>query len=128
MKKLLAWRRSARTPRHESTGSHRVLREAWLRKTHSERPAADSIQSSLPAARDFDFVELDRELKGHIEAGDPGRNAFIRSRYVREDTGTHETLKIIDESVLASSRENGSNPYDNGHFDRPTTWGKRIRG
>jgi len=51
-----------------------------------------------------------------------GTNVLIRNKYVREDTGTHETLKIVDDSLLESEEEFGADPYNTGRFDRAKTW------
>ena len=67
-------------------------------------------------------VEFVAELGGRIEDGGPGKNVLIRNKYVREDTGTHETLKIIDDSILDSEEEHGLDPYNTGRFDRSKSW------
>ena len=68
--------------------------------------------------------ELDFSLGGgaRIADGGPGKNVLIRNRYVREDTGTHETLKILDDSLLESDEEFGADPYNSGRFDRAKSW------
>ena len=50
-----------------------------------------------------------------------------RSKYVREDTGTHETLKILDESLVGSTDDDGFDPYNTGGFDRSRNWDRRFR-
>ena len=67
-------------------------------------------------------VEFSSELEGRIEDGGPGKNVLVRNKYLREDTGTHETLKIIDDSVDQSSDEGGIDPYNTGRFDRSKSW------
>ena len=42
-----------------------------------------------------------------IEDAGPGKNVLIRNRFVREDTGTHETLKILDDSLIDTGEETG---------------------
>ena len=64
---------------------------------------------------------------GTIEDGGPGKNILMRNKYVREDTGTHETLKIVDESIVDSEEENGMDPYNTGRFDRSKSWQFRYR-
>ena len=54
-----------------------------------------------------EFVEVDPSVHGRIEDRGPGKNVLIRNPYVREDTGTHETLKILDDSVIDSGEEAG---------------------
>ena len=72
-------------------------------------------------------IELSRELAGTIEDGGPGKNIYMRSQYVREDTGTHETLKILDDSIHNSLDEDSSDPYNTGRFDRSQSWKFRSR-
>lgn len=52
---------------------------------------------------------------------------LIRNRYVREDTGTHETLTILDDSMIDSGEEPGFDPYNTGDFDRSRNWERRFR-
>ncbi len=52
---------------------------------------------------------------------------LIRNRYVREDTGTHETLTILDDSMIDSGEEPGFDPYNTGDFDRSKNWERRFR-
>jgi hypothetical protein len=73
-----------------------------------------------------EFVEADEVLAGHIESNGPGKNVLIRSKFVREDTGTHETLKILDDSLVDSGAETGIDPYNTGGFDRSRNWDKRF--
>jgi hypothetical protein len=62
------------------------------------------------------------EVGGKIEDGGPGKNVLVRSKYVREDTGTHETLTIIDDSLVQADDDDGLDPYNTGRFDRSKTW------
>ena len=50
-----------------------------------------------------------------------------RSRYIREDTGTHETLKIVDESLFDDTADEGIDPYNTGSFDKSKNWSKSYR-
>ena len=54
-------------------------------------------------------------------------DVLIRNKYVREETGTHETLKILDDSLLDSGEETGIDPYNTGGFDRSRNWESRFR-
>ena len=67
-------------------------------------------------------IDFSAELGGRIEDAGPGKNVLIRNKYVREDTGTHDTLKIIDDSILDSDEECGLDPYNTGRFDRSKSW------
>ncbi len=71
-------------------------------------------------------VEHEAGLSGKIEEAGPGKNVLIRNKYIREDTGTHETLKILDESMIDSGEESGIDPYNTGGFDRSKNWNKRF--
>ncbi len=62
------------------------------------------------------------DVGGRIVDGGPGKNVLIRNKYVREDTGTHETLKIVDHSLLETDEESGADPYNTGRFDRSKSW------
>jgi len=62
-----------------------------------------------------------------IEEPKSGEKALIRNKYVREDTGTHETLKILDDSIVDSGEETGLDPYNTGGFDRSKNWQNRFR-
>lgn len=64
---------------------------------------------------------------GSIESRGPGKNVLIRTKYVREETATHETLKILDDSLIESGEEPGIDPYNTGGFDRSKNWAKRFR-
>ena len=67
-------------------------------------------------------VEFSGELGGKIEEVGPGKNVLVRNKYVREDTGTHETLKIIDDTLVENEDEGGIDPYNTGRFDRSKSW------
>jgi hypothetical protein len=67
------------------------------------------------------------EIGGKIEDGGPGKNILVRSKYVREETGTHEVLKIIDESLVDGEPDGGIDPYNTGRFDRSKSWNSRYR-
>lgn len=71
--------------------------------------------------------ESERSLTGHIESTGPGKNVLVQNRYVREDTGTHETLNIFDDAFVDKSEEDGIDPYNSGEFDRSKHWDKRFR-
>ena len=86
------------------------------------RPPAARPQ---PAARKP--VEFTAEVGGKVVDGGPGKNVFVRNRFVREDTGTHETLKILDDSLLEAEEEAGIDPYNTGRFDRSKSWDVRFR-
>jgi hypothetical protein len=72
-------------------------------------------------------VNIEENRRSAVEDGGPGKTVLIRNRYVREDTGTHETLKILDDSLVDSGEETGIDPYNTGGFDRSKNWSNRFR-
>lgn len=77
-----------------------------IRQDRARQPAGAKKESKTPAA---DSPPL------------------IRNRYVREETGTHETLTILDDSMIDSGEEPGFDPYNTGDFDRSKNWERRFR-
>jgi len=100
--------------------------EEKLRMTgaHTAPPQAHP-QQDVPRP-DPEFVEADEELSTEVESDGTGKNALIRNKFVREDTGTHETLKILDDSMVDSGEETGLDPYNTGGFDRSKNWDRRF--
>ena len=111
----------------------------WLKKrfTTDSQPAPPNFrrtefyshraQHVAPPKADAKPVELDTADSGQIEDAGPGKNVLIRNKFVREDTGTHETLKILDDSLVDSGEETGIDPYNTGGFDRSKNWNNRFR-
>jgi hypothetical protein len=113
----------------------------WLTKRTREAssPAPVSVRESSPAAApakgpartdvprpDPEFVDAGNDLSGEIETVGPGKNVLIRNKFLREETGTHESLKILDDSIVESGEETGIDPYNTGGFDRSRNWDKRF--
>jgi hypothetical protein len=73
-----------------------------------------------------EYVATDDDLAGVVESHGPGKNVLIRKKFVREDTGTHETLRIIDDSIVDTGEETGIDPYNTGEFDRSKNWDRRF--
>lgn len=126
---------------------HRIL--TWLGTRFSaeqERPVADRVapaksrplNRALHAAparkpapsvnvQESKLVELNTEVGGRIEDAGPGKNVLVRNKYAREDTGTGDSLKIIDDSLMIeAAEEDGFDPYNTGKFDRSSNW-QRVR-
>ena len=89
----------------------------------AQGPKVKRQQVPRPAA---EFVDADSELTSTIESNGPGKNVLIRNKFLREDTGTHETLKILDDSLVDSGEETGLDPYNTGGFDRSKNWDRRF--
>lgn len=88
------------------------------------RPAKRKASAAKPKSVP---VEVETSLHGHVESIGPGKNVLIRNRLVREETGTHETLRIVNDSVLDSGEASGIDPYNTGGFDRSKKWDQRFR-
>ncbi|MEX2496572.1 MAG: hypothetical protein WD448_10810 [Woeseia sp.] len=84
--------------------------------------------SVRPRSAKPELVKFRAEMGSTIADGGPGKNVLQRSKYVREDTGTHDNLKILDYSVLEEEEEAaGIDPYNTGRFDRSKSWQFRSR-
>jgi hypothetical protein len=118
MNRILTWLGTKLFPKKAESES--VLRQT----TRGRKPAAKPTRKK---ASEPDLVEFDSELGGRVDDGGPGKNVLIRNKYVREDTGTHETLKIIDDSLLEDEEEYGIDPYNTGRFDRSQSWNLRTK-
>jgi hypothetical protein len=134
MKRFTNWLTSMISPKKASSDSKRSKTGAHLRKTgshlahtggHTARRVAKPKQA-VPRSQP-EYVELDPHVEGQIEDNGPGKNVLIRNKYVREDTGTHETLKILDDSMIDTKEEEGIDPYNTGQFDRSKNWDKRLK-
>ena len=95
-------------------------------KTGSFRAAAPEPARKVPRPTP-EYVEVDSSLHSEVESQGPGKNVLIRNPYLREETGTHETLKILDDSIVDSGEETGIDPYNTGGFDRSKKWDQRFR-
>jgi len=105
-----------------------LVQAAQLRQTasHNIQPKRSTPKQAVPR-RQPEYVDLDPHIEGRIQDNGPGKNVLIRNKYVREDTGTHETLKIIDDSVIDTEEAEGIDPYNTGRFDRSKHWDKRLK-
>lgn len=127
MKRFINWLTSRISPRKASPDPALKRTGAHLRQTGGH--TVSRIPGNKPAVpkRQPEYVELDPHVEGRIEDAGPGKNVLIRNRYLREDTGTHETLKILDDSMLDTDEEAGFDPYNTGQFDRSKNWDKRSK-
>jgi hypothetical protein len=101
------------TQQRRRVSAHNAIRPKPVRTARSSQPKR-VFDPYLPS-------------HGAIESGGPGKNVLIRNKYVREDTGTHETLKIMDDTMVESGEEFGVDPYNSGEFDRSKNWDVRFR-
>ena len=102
-------------------------RKTDLRRSGAYESPAPAPKKEPATVEPPEFVDPDPTLEGNIEENGPGKNVLVRNKYVREETGTYETLKIVDDSVVDSGEETGIDPYNTGDFDRSKNWDKRFR-
>lgn len=127
MQRFLKWLGTRLFSRQSTAGPHdsrprlRVVPPSPRTATSDRRPAHENQPENV------ELVDFDTEIGGRIEDAGPGKNVLIRNKYLREDTGTHETLKIIDDSLIDSGETAGFDPYNTGQFDRSKTWKSRTR-
>ena len=130
MKRFANWLTGKNSPKTASpdpklsrTGAHLRQTGSHLRHTggHTVTPAAKPKQA-VPKSQP-EYVDLDPHVEGRIDDSGPGKNVLIRSGYVREDTGTHETLTILDHSII-DLEDDGIDPYNTGSFDTSKIWDK----
>jgi hypothetical protein len=103
------------------------LRQSGIRpKPMLAVKSARSRQTQNVAKTAKEAVDFNSELQGRVEDAGPGKNVLIRNKYLREDTGTHDSLKIIDDSIIDNGEETGFDPYNSGRFDRAKNWNSRT--
>ena len=126
--RLTKWIKSRIPLKKEPERPNPVQAAVKLRQTgsHNIQPKRSTPKQAVPR-RQPEFVDLNPHTEGLIEDNGPGKNVLIRNKYVREDTGTHETLKIIDDSIIDTEEAEGIDPYNTGQFDRSKHWDKRFK-
>ena len=111
-------------PSLSATNSH--LRAAQVRRRAAvidERNDPPAPISRVPA----ETIDEDSELGYSIEDGGPGKNVLSRRRMQRAETGTQETLTILDADSIDTGEEPGFDPYNTGQFDRSRNWTRHTR-
>ena len=120
MKRILNWLSNKKSP--EKAPPAAKLHQSGAHARPRKAPSKQAIPSRQP-----EFVEPGGQLAGRIEGLGPGKNVLMRNKYVREDTGTHESLKILDESFIDTEESEGIDPYNTGQFDRARNWERRSK-
>jgi hypothetical protein len=120
LRRLIEWFRGEPAPMHRTTTQLR-------RRSSAHAALRDATERTGQAELTPGFFESGQSISGHVESTGPGKNVLIRNKYNRDDTGTHETLMILDDSFVDDSEEDGIDPYNSGEFDRSKHWDKRFR-
>ena len=108
--------------RLRQSGSHRVPPNG-----PSDRRAGQDRRQRADYVDQLEVVDFDPDIPGKLASDGERKKDRVRNKYQREDTGTHETLTIIDDSIVDSEEETGIDPYNTGNFDRSRNWDKRFR-
>jgi len=106
-------------------GDNPVPPRAGHTKSYYQGPKPRVAKRDVPELTP-EFDDADADVQNTVESLGPGKNVLIR-KFVREETGTHETLKILDDSALDTGEEEGLDPYNTGSFDRSKKWDQRFR-
>lgn len=102
-----------------------ALKNWWNERFGDEQSAEPTRVRANRRANDSRGRRQSDNVDG--EGPEDEQNVLIRNKYVREETGTHETLKILDDSLVDSGEETGIDPYNTGGFDRSRNWESRFR-
>jgi hypothetical protein len=119
VEKLTNWLKARLSVKKPISASN--LRKSGSYAAQPSRPK--KREESRPAT---EFVDTANEPAYRIGSNGPGKNVLIRSKFLREDTGTHETLTLVDDSLVDSGEEAGLDPYNTGGFDRSKNWDRRF--
>jgi len=123
MQRLMKWLAKKILPGKKAP-SHALRRTGDKRMPQARptKPRQAVQRQTVQRHPKIDSVDFGGAVGGKIEDGGPGKNVLVRNKYIREDTGTHETLTIIDDSLLEADEEGGLDPYNTGAFDRSKSW------
>jgi hypothetical protein len=134
MKRFINWligRKSPKTPPRIASvsrnGAHLRQTGSHLRQTGAHTVSSGTKPKPAQPTSQPEYVGLNQHADSRIEDNGPGKNVLVRNKYLREDTGTHETLKILDDSLVDAHEEEGIDPYNTGRFDRSRNWDRRNR-
>ena len=95
-------------------------------ETASSPAAAPALEKRTKSRIAPEFVDTDYGPAHRIESNGPGKNVLVRRNSRRGDTGTDETLSLLDDSPDGSGEESGLDPYNTGGFDRSKNWDRRF--
>lgn len=110
----------AKTPTLRQSGAHNL-------RPPVSAPTVPPKGPEKAPQQEPENVEFGSSTSGKLEDGGPGKNVLVRNKYIREETGTYETLKIVDDSLDDSEEGFRDDPYNTGGFDRSKNWGNRFR-
>lgn len=124
MQRLIEWLGNLVSPEQAAPAKPSLRVTQSLQRQAQVRRRTEALTEMEPAAPP---AELYTAGGSRIEDGGPGKNILSQPKFVREETGTHETLKIVDSDLIDTGEEAGFDPYNTGRFDRSANWGKNRR-
>jgi len=101
------------------TGIRSKPKARMRQERNKGRRAADHQQSGV--------MDFDPQIRGRVEDGGPGKNVFVRNKYLDEDSATNKRLRVIGGSSENDGDADGVDPYNTGSFDRANNWKSRTR-
>lgn len=120
MKRFMNWLTGKSTSKKTSVGPS-LGASGGQRRTLPRTVPRRTLPKRQPS-----YADKSTSVEEQIDIDGPVKNVRIRNKYLREDTGTHETLKILDDSLLDTDEE-GLDPYNSGRFDRSKNWDTRFK-
>jgi hypothetical protein len=125
--RFLNWLKSTFSPRKDPESTDLRQTGSHLRQTGKHRSRVAFKPKQANRRPPSESIDVDSDTEAEIADSGSNKNGLIRNRYIREDTGTHETLKILDDSLIETNEETGIDPYNTGQFDRSKNWDSRSR-
>jgi hypothetical protein len=125
--RLLKWLKSISSPHQEPKRTDLRQTGTHVRQTGKHRSSAAARAAQKSFRRGPELVGVDPSTKAEIESDGPSKKVLIRNKHIREETGTHDKLKIVDYSLIDTDEESGIDPYNTGQFDRSKNWDSRFR-
>jgi hypothetical protein len=98
----------------------------WLSGRPAGKVAPPRVATRKVPAKAPEVVDFENDASSGLKPSGPGQNVPAQRKFVREDSGTHETLKIFDDSIIETGQDDGADPYNTGGFDRSKNWGNRF--
>lgn len=131
MQRILSWignrfSREQTAPAAQMNPAASPLRQALRPPAKRQMQVEDSSLVEASKKNSDNLVKLKPEMSGRIENAGPGKNVLVQNKYHTETTGTHDKLKIIDDTLLSGEDTGGIDPYNTGKFDRSANW-SRLR-
>jgi hypothetical protein len=114
-------------PRASALGRSGAFKAAQVVRKAAPVPRPAPVAKPVAGNAAGPAPEIASGVDGEIAELGPGKNVLVRNKHHREESGSHETLSIVDDSIVQTGEEAGIDPYNTGKFDRSRHWDKRFR-